>query len=467
MVGKSSATTGGGPSLRPRTLVVALLALLSMVSASCARPLLSVEVPERGDGVAGAEAGGDALRCATPAGSSGFDTADASQLDMHRTRLERAVSYATARGAQSVRVYRHGCLVARSGNDPLTEKMRLSGWSMTKGVVSTVVGRAVTLGRISLDAPISTYLDGTGIELDENRGRLTVRHFLTQTTGLRMAWVNDLWAAGTADSVADVLARPFQAEPGSTFLYAQTAVTVLVAVTEAAVGEDFQSFAARELFEPLGIPPVQWRSDRDASGRTQGFAFLDMAPMAWTRLGHLLLREGMWGSRRLIDADYIRQGSRGTHANPGYGFLWRTNSGDWNLDSGFPSYRRRERPNWPGIPRDAFGYSGLFDQSMIVIPSLDMVILRMGFPPELFGDPIGESPGIRPKFAWRYHRLLMDAVTDVDVADPGPWRYERDDAPLDVTNLIEPGLPPFTVEIPDSLWELFTMGATPDRSAGR
>lgn len=385
---------------------------------------------------------------------------------MDRERLRRAVSYATARGAQSVRIYRHGCLVARSGNDPVTEKMRLAGWSMTKGVVSVVVGRAAAMGLLSVDDPISKYLDGfEGIELDQAHGELTIRQFLTQTTGLRMAWVNDLWAAGSTDSAADELARPFQAEPGSTFLYAQTAVTVLVAVVEAATGEDFGDFARRELFEPLGIPRIQWHWGRDGSGRIQGFAFLDMAPVAWARLGHLLLDEGMWGGRRLLDADYILQGREGTEANPGYGFLWRTNSGDWNIDSGFPHYERKDEPNWPGLPRDAFAFSGLFDQHVIVIPSLDMVVVRMGFPPEVFGDPLGESPGIRPNFSWNFNRLLMKAVTDVQVHDPGPWRFVPPDHRVDIDNLIELTLPPFGIgasdfEPPSTLGELLLMGAT-------
>ncbi len=330
-----------------------------------------------------------------------------------------AVSYATARGAQSVRVYRHGCLIARSGNDPLAENMRLEGWSMTKGVVSTVVGRAEEMGLLSIDDPISKYLDKAhGFDLDAAHGSLTVRQFLNQDTGLAMAWVSDLWAAGTTDSAADELTRPFRHSPGTTFQYAQTAVTVLVAVVEAASDQDFQTFVRRELFEPIGITDPQWRWQRDGAGRTQGFAFLQMSPVAWARLGDLLLREGVWGGRRLIDSEYIAQGARGTTSNAGYGFLWRTNDGAWNINSGIPTYERSEEPNWPGLPRDAFGYSGLFDQNMIVIPSLDMVILRMGFPSEAFGDPIGETPGIRPMFAWRYHRLLMKAVTDVEVPDP-------------------------------------------------
>ncbi|MCZ7628702.1 MAG: serine hydrolase [Microthrixaceae bacterium] len=243
-----------GPRIRRVVVVLTVMSLSVAVSASCATPLLSVTVAEP-DGSGGNRPDGGHLTCPVPRGSDPFAAAGAEDLDMDRERLRRAVSYATARGAQSVRIYRHGCLVARSGNDPVTEKMRLAGWSMTKGVVSVVVGRAAAMGLLSVDDPISKYLDGfEGIELDQAHGELTIRQFLTQTTGLRMAWVNDLWAAGSTDSAADELARPFQAEPGSTFLYAQTAVTVLVAVVEAATGEDFGDFARRELFEPLGIP---------------------------------------------------------------------------------------------------------------------------------------------------------------------------------------------------------------------
>ncbi|MFV0316847.1 MAG: serine hydrolase domain-containing protein [Microthrixaceae bacterium] len=432
-------------------LLVVSVSVVSMLAASCAGPLLSGSFNPGGDseGTAEVEA---SPGCDTPEGAADFGEAPPSLMDMDAQRLTDAVGYATARGAQSVRIYRHGCLVARSGLDVFTEDTPLTSWSMAKGVVSTVVGRAINLGYMSLDDPIGEYLDG----LDAQHAALTVRQFLTQTTGMRMAWVNDLWFAGSGDSAADVLSRPFQAEPGTTFLYAQTAVTALVAVTEAAVGEDFQSFARRELFAPIGITDDQWRWARDGAGRTQGFAWLDMAPVAWARLGHLLLNEGMWGERRLIDEDFVREGSHGTAANAGYGFLWRTNDGDWNIDSGFPSYKRKDQPNWPGLPRDAFGYSGLFDQIMVVIPSLDMVILRMGLPSELFGDPIGESPGIRPSFGWRYNRLLMKSVTDVDVYDPGPWVYRKDDSPLDLSNIFAPDIAPF--DIPAWFFELLGLG---------
>lgn len=424
-------TAGVAPAVR-----LVAVAMVWVVAAGCASPLI------------GRAGGSDRPRtdpqagpvdCGAPSGAEPFGVADPEEVGLDSAGVRRAVEYSTVRGAQSVRIYRHGCLVARSGNDPTSERVRMPGWSMTKGVLSTIVGRAVGMGLLEVDDPIGKYIDG----LDAKHAALTVRHLLTQTSGLRMAWLNDLWAAGNGDAATLTLRRPFEAEPGTRFLYAQTTLTALVAVVESAVGEDIQSFAARELFEPIGIGAGHWHWDRDASGRSHGFSALDMTPLAWSRLGQLLLDEGRWGDRQLIPPEYIRQGRVGTDANPGYGFLWWTNSGDWHFNAGFPAYERKDRPLWPALPRDAFAYTGLFDQEVTVVPSLDMVIVRLGLPPDVFPDPLGESPGIRPKWDWRFDRLLMQSVTDVKVHDPGDWVYEGPEPDLDWSHIIEWSLPPF------------------------
>jgi CubicO group peptidase (beta-lactamase class C family) len=430
---------------RSKSLCGVVLAMALLVGVTgCSRPLIGAV-----GGLPSGSEGSDSdpvqdgtpevpRHCEAPAPGAAFEVAEPEEVRLDRAGLEAAVDYASKRGAQSVRVYRHGCLIARSANDPSTERVPMSGWSMTKGVVATVVGRAVALGRLGVDDPIGKYIEG----LDQAHAAITVRQLLNQTSGLRFAWLNDLWAAAYADSVAVTLERPFEATPGTEFRYAQTTITVLVAVVEAAVGEEFQSFTTRELFEPIGIQG-DWRWARDGSGRTQGFFALEMSPIGWAKLGQLLVDEGSWRGRSLIDPDYIAQGSKGSAANPGYGFCWPTNSGDWHLNSGFPGTQRKERRIWPTLPRDAFGYAGLFDQAVTVVPSLDIVVVRMGLPADVFGDPLGESKGIRPKWEWRFNRLLMQSVTDVDVPDPGDWRFEGPEPPVDWKHIIEPSLPPF------------------------
>lgn len=323
-----------------------------------------------------------------------------------------AITYAASRGAQSVRIYRHDCLIGVSGNDVYTSWSKMPAWSMTKGVVSMVAGRAYTMGLLDIDASIGKYLP----EIDDTYKRITVRNLLTQTSGLRFAWVNDLNDSGQMDSVRRLFERPFEAEPGTEFIYAQTTITAIVAIVEAAVGEDFQAFANREVFEPVGIKRSSWSWGRDSAGRTQGFAFLDMTPKAFARLGSLLLNRGSWNGRVIIDPAYVEMGSTGSEVNWNYGFLWRTNH---------PPASAGEAPEMDGRIESAtdrtFWLSGMFNQNVFVVPELDIVVVRMGLPADVFADPMGEPKGNRPDWDYNFFRVLMGGVTDVDVVDPGPW----------------------------------------------
>lgn len=394
-------------------LVAVLVATSCVATLGLARPDLS----HRGSHDGSAAVAEPPRRCSEPAPGSDAERVSPGDVAVDAEMLQSALDYAVVKGSQSVRVYRHGCLIGTGANDPSAEWVPLPAWSMTKGVVSMVVGRAVALGELGVDDPVGLHLP----QADARKSGLTVRQFLTQTTGLRMAWTADLNEAATADSARAVLARPFEAVPGTSFNYAQTTITALIAVVEAAVGEDFQSFAQRELFGRIGITAEQWRWGRDASGRTQGFAFLEMAPKAFGRLGRLLLQDGTWAGERLIPHDYVAQARTGTTANPCYGFLWVNNVGTGCPQSG-PTLTRFERPWMPTLPSDSFALSGMFDQLVIVIPSLDMVVVRMGLPHQLLGDPWGDVSGEKPAMTWRFARTLMAAVLDVDVADPGEWQ---------------------------------------------
>ena len=414
--------------MRSRGVGLALVTL-AVLASSCASPLVG--------GLAGHEdphdpsgAGAQASSCTQPGPGESFRSAEPDAVDVRAAAVEDAVAYATARGAQSVRVYRRDCLIGVSGWDPLTESSTLPAWSMTKGVVSLGVGRAVTMGLMEVDAPIGTYLPA----LSPAHAAITVRQLLNQTSGLRFAWANDLNLAGTGDSAARTLTRPFEAVPGTTFIYAQTTITALVSVVEAAVGEDFQSFIARELFEPIGITRNQWHWDRDPAGTTQGFAFLYMFPTAFGRIGSLLLDDGRWRGRELIAPSYMRQGATGSSANPGYGFLWRTNRTP-------PGATRASddpfREVMASAPLDAFWFSGMFNQNVIMIPSLDIVVVRMGLPEELFADPLGNVASQRPDWDHRFFRMLLGGVTDVQVPDPGEW-VPRPPSPPGLPGGLEP-----------------------------
>jgi CubicO group peptidase (beta-lactamase class C family) len=130
------------------------------------------------------------------------------------------------------------------------------------------------LGSHTLDDSIGKYLPN----VDELHSRITIRHLLTQTSGLRFAWANDVMAGGVGNSVDYALALPFDHEPGSYFEYAQVTVSLLAAVVASAVGQPFAEFAQRNLFDPLGIADAEVAWATDAAGNTLGYAFAEATP---------------------------------------------------------------------------------------------------------------------------------------------------------------------------------------------
>lgn len=350
-----------------------------------------------------------ATTCAPPTGPQEFQRAAPEALGLDAAKLRSATRFMASRSALSVRVYRHGCLASRSHLDPYTEHVRNNVWSVTKGVTALLTGRAITQGKLGLDDPIARYLP----EADAAHGAITVRQLLTQTSGLRFSWSSDVLAR---DAVGYTLALPFKHRPGTYFEYAQTTVTLLGAVVQRAVGEDLQAYAHRELFAPLGIPRHHWTWTRDATGQTQAYAFLFMPPKHLGRVGQLLLSEGRWGPQQLINRAYMRELAAPTPTNGGYGFLTWTNAGGWLITATAPDRRRIDAPFIPTAPPDAYAFVGFLGQLVLVIPSLDMVIVRTGLPP---------SSGQTSDIDYEGIRRILQAVTDVDVPDPGPYTPMR------------------------------------------
>jgi CubicO group peptidase (beta-lactamase class C family) len=434
------AMSGGIGSRRGGRVAVVAAVLLTSLLSSC-----SIVGPAPLVGV-GSTGGTDAprpARCELPAPGQDFTRTDPAAVGLDAQLLRAAGEYAASTGAASYRVYRHGCLVLDAGLQADTDDRPRFAFSMTKSVVSLLVGRAVALGALGIDDPIGPHLRRAGVQVDETKADLTVRHLLTQTSGVRMPFLTDLMDASSGDSVARFLERPFEAVPGTRFIYAQTAVTVLGVVVEGAVGADLQDFARDELFHRVGIDDSEWRWERDPAGNTHGWAGLDMSPRAFARLGILAGAGGMWGTDRLIDAAYLDQAQEGgSPTNPCYGFLMRSNRSTRCSNDGIPYPQVYERRFLAPAPIDAFGFSGAFDQETTIIPSLDMVVVRMGAPAFATRDPLGPVEGLFASASkYRSTQLVMRAVLDVPQPEVPDWTPDPDPPSLDLARLIPLPLP--------------------------
>ena len=94
----------------------------------------------------------------------------------------------------------------------------------------------------------------------------------------------------------------------------------------------------------------------------------------WARLGQLYLQRGVWGDRRILTEEWIDYVTTPTPPSPGgqYG------AGFWLNPGGVI---------WPGLPSDAFAARGFQGQTTFIIPSLDLVVVRLGVSRVATGAP--------------------------------------------------------------------------------
>jgi CubicO group peptidase (beta-lactamase class C family) len=157
---------------------------------------------------------------------------------------------------------------------------------------------------------------------------------------------------------------------------------------EVELGEQYHAYPQRSLFDKIGIRKMYLETDRYGNFLLQGYVF--GTGRNWARLGLLYLQDGVWNGERLLPegwVEYARTVAPAWEADgrPFYGgaFFW-INSDDW-----FP------------IPRSAFYMAGAGGQSTIIIPSHEMVVVRLG-------HAKGSQPG--REALRRVLAILMEAV---------------------------------------------------------
>jgi CubicO group peptidase (beta-lactamase class C family) len=342
-----------------------------------------------------------------------------SSVHLDPAKLQAALDFATQHTSATVLVVRHGCLAGASRLDALTSTVQLDGWSMTKSVTALVTGRAVTLGKLDIDRPIAPLFP----EADRAHGKLTPRHLLTMSSGTHLNWLRDLNPA-MPDRIRDALSLEFDHTPGTYWEYQQSPVTLLAEVVRRAVGaKDLQAWAQEQLCGPVGIARGAWTWKRDRAGHTEGWAQLEMVSPAWARLGTLVLHGGIWDGRRLTSSEYMRQMTSSPKANHAYGFLTWLNGRDSYVMPGTNGRDAGRGTLVPSAPRDTIIFAGQNEQRTYVIPSLDMVVVRLGhngshdldFRRSVWTGKSGQLDN-------ELMRMLVSSVTDVKMKEPAAYR---------------------------------------------
>jgi CubicO group peptidase (beta-lactamase class C family) len=293
-----------------------------------------------------------------------------------------------------------GRLIAERYGEGLNAVTPLEGWSMGKSLTATLMGILIKQGVYDLwqPAPIPEWQSA-----NDPRGKIRIADILHMSSGLRIRAPQDpdydpagpypdhlyLYTGGV-DSYHHAATRPQQWPPNTIGRYRNSdpvLISYLVRLGIEKRGEEYLSFPQRALFDKLGIRTMVIETDPFGNFLGQGYEL--GSGRDWARLGNLYLQDGVWNGERILPEGYAKFVSTlapawETDKRPIYGaFFWINGTGT------FP------------VPQEAYYMSGAGGQTTLIIPSHDLVVVRMG-------HYKGEGPGavsFRKALA-----LLMEAV---------------------------------------------------------
>ncbi len=269
----------------------------------------------------------------------------------------------------AVLVSQNGRLLAERYARPATAHTPLQSWSMNKSLMATWIGMQVERGVLSVAMPIAPALASVDADLASSVAEsLTLGHLLHMESGLGF---EEVYGPGTdavnmlfrSDAAWRVAASNGQAHPpGENFSYSSGDTNLASWVWQQSLERPYIAWIEEEFAKPLGLRKVV--AEHDASGTQVGSSYTYMTARDWLKLGEFWLA-ALRGQSELLSATWMRSAvtprESATRGNYGRGFWLNTQGADY-----------------PSLPRDMFYASGHNGQYVIVLPSQNAVIVRLG-----------------------------------------------------------------------------------------
>ncbi len=340
----------------------------------------------------------------------------ADDVDMEKVAAAVDAAFADPEGRTAAFVVTHrGRIIGERYGDGIDLHTPLESWSMGKSLVGTLMGVLIQQGEYRLwePAPIPQW-QGEG----DPRQEIRIGDIMRMSSGLRfrapqdpdfdpdVGYPDHLYIyTGTVDSAEWVATRPLQWPPNTVGRYRNSDPGLISYLVRQAVerrGENHLEFPQRHLFDPLGIRDAILEPDAYGNLLLQGYEMVSARD--WARLGNLYLNDGVWEGERILPEGFVEYAAALAPA--------------WEADGRFTYGGAFFWVNGNGslpIPTSAYRMAGAGGQSTHIIPTHDLVVVRLG-------HYSGAGPGGRD--LRRALELLVDAVPGWDpeagVDRPGP-----------------------------------------------
>jgi len=297
--------------------------------------------------------------------------------------IQALVEYGESTASNCVAVVRDGALVAEQYWYDTDAESRQEVFSVSKSVTATLVGIAQDQGHLDIEQPASDFItEWQGTDSED----ITIANLLANDSGRYYDFITDYTQMTNAeDRTAFAIALDQQHPVGEHWEYNNSAIQVLQGVLNRATGQTVNEFAAEHLFDPTGMGSS---IATDPSGNEATFMGTQASCLDMARFGYLHLRDGWWDGAPVVSSSYVTEAiSPSQDLNAAYGYLW------WlNADGGWVQAAiglEGDGLFWPSAPLDAYAALGLGSQIVLVLPSENMVVVRLG----TFGDSRSDDDG--------------------------------------------------------------------------
>ena len=291
-----------------------------------------------------------------------------------KTKLDAALDAAFTEPAMTAAflVVHKGRIVAERYAHGITKDTQLESWSMGKSLAATLFALLVKDGTYSLEQPAPVPLwqkpgDPRAAirNMDLLRMSAGLKFLGNQEPGSNQTYPDHYYIyTGAIDAFDYSITRPQEYPPNTDGRYRNSdplTITYLAKLAVTKRGENFLTWPQRMLFDKIGIRRQVLETDPHGNFLISGYDY--GTARNWARIGMLYLQDGMWQGQRLLPEGWSTFVSTAAPAwkRPEYGgFFWLNRVNTWNL------------------PPETYFAAGAGGQNTWIVPSHDLVIVRMG-----------------------------------------------------------------------------------------
>jgi CubicO group peptidase (beta-lactamase class C family) len=312
-------------------------------------------------------------------------------MDPQRLRLIGQTQLQVFGGPWAIVIVRNGFLVAEWFGVPAMPATTFDIWSCTKSATGIAFGmlfedsrnhRLPGGAKIDLDSRAYDFIPEGSPLTDSRKDKIQVKHLLSMTSGIpgeseglisipvKPGGGEFELALGRDPGRFGISAANLTSNPGERWDYSDAGFAHLSLIFSKVARREISDYMSERVFQPIGIQNFGWDRQGGAGHigpHTNAHSGLRFSARDFARLGYLMAHHGQWKGVQIVPGWWIDLATKTSQPlNPNYGYsFWVNTSGT----------------RWPSAPKDAFAFMGYASNRCYVVPSLDLVVVRLGYAP--------------------------------------------------------------------------------------